>query len=131
MPPDRLFTLDEARTLLPTVRRLLTEIQASKRDLDTASVALEHLATLTGGNGHLANDVSQTRHQVETTGNTLQRLLTELDEMGIELKGIEQGLIDFPSLRDDHVVYLCYLLGEDDIEYWHEIEAGFAGRQPL
>ena len=131
MPSQRLFTLDEAHALLPTVRVLLTEIQAAKRDLDAASAELERLLGLTGGNGHLAGQVSQARANAESRGRALQDKLAELDGLGIEIKGIEQGLIDFPSLREDRVVYLCYLLGEDDITFWHEVDGGFAGRQPL
>ena len=51
--------------------------------------------------------------------------------LGVELKGIEQGLVDFPTMRDGRVVYLCWQLGEGTIAYWHEIDAGFSGRQPL
>jgi hypothetical protein len=60
------------------------------------------------------------------------KLTTELHEIGIELKDYSRGLIDFPAMRDDHVVLLCWQLGEDEqIEWWHEVEAGFAGRQPI
>jgi hypothetical protein len=131
MARERLFTLDEARALLPTVRVLLVEIQDAKRDLDEATLELERLLILTGGNGHLAGQVSRARASAESTAQGLQNRLAELDDLGIEIKGIEQGLIDFPSMRNDHVVYLCYLLGEDDIAFWHEIDGGFAGRQPL
>ena len=131
MPSQRLFTLGEARALLPTVRVILTDIVQTKRDLDAASAELDRLLTLTGGNGHLAGQVAQARAQAEAKGHELAARLQELDDLGIEIKGIEQGLIDFPSLREDRVVYLCYLLGEDDIDFWHEVDGGFAGRQPL
>jgi hypothetical protein len=131
MPGQRLFTLEEARTLLPTVRVLLADIQAAKRDLDQASAELDRLLGLTGGNGHLAGQVSRAQTEAHTKGQALADRLAELDDLGIEIKGIEQGLIDFPSMRGDRVVYLCYLLGEDDITFWHEVDGGFAGRQPL
>jgi hypothetical protein len=51
--------------------------------------------------------------------------------MGIKVKDLQVGLVDFPAWRDDHEVYLCWKYGEDDIQFWHEIEAGFAGRQPI
>ncbi len=60
------------------------------------------------------------------------KLTTEFHELGIQLKDYSRGLIDFPSMRDGHVVLLCWQLGEDEqIEWWHEVEAGFAGRQPI
>ena len=51
--------------------------------------------------------------------------------LGVEIKDLDRGLCDFPALREGRVVYLCWVFGEDDIEWWHDIEAGFAGRQPL
>ena len=131
MPSDRLFTLDEALTLLPTVRQLLTEIQAAKRDLDQRSAELDRLLGLTGGNGHLAADVASTRQGVHTAGARLESLITELDGLGVELKGIEEGLVDFPSEREGRTVLLCYRLGEDTIAWWHDLDTGFPGRQPL
>jgi hypothetical protein len=57
--------------------------------------------------------------------------MAELDDLGVELKGIDDGLIDFPTTREGRVVYLCWRLGEDEIGWWHETDGGFAGRQPL
>jgi hypothetical protein len=128
---DRLFTLEEARALLPTVRQLLTEIQAAKGEVDTKGAALARLMALTGGNGHLESDLARARDDVEYAAGDLQDRIAELEDVGVELKGIDEGLCDFPSLREDHVVYLCFRLGENDIEYWHELDTGFSGRQPL
>jgi hypothetical protein len=131
MPNNRLFTLDEALALLPTVRQLLTEIQGAKQELDAASAELDRLLGLTGGNGHLAADVASTRDAVRSAGGRIEALSGELDDLGVQLKGIDEGLIDFPSERDGRVVLLCWRLGEETIAWWHEIETGFAGRQPL
>ena len=131
MPSDRLFTLNEALELLPTVRQLITEIQDAKRDLDTLSVELERLLGLSGGNGHLAADVASTRQNVRLAGGRLEGLLRELDDLGVELKSIEEGLVDFPSEREGRVVLLCWRQGEETIAWWHEIETGFSGRQRL
>ncbi len=131
MPSNRLFTLDEALELLPTVRQLINEIQETKRELDAASAELDRLLGLTGGNGHLAADVASTRDGVRSAGGRLEALIGELDGIGVQLKGIEDGLVDFPSERDGRVVLLCWRSGEETIGWWHEIESGFAGRQPL
>jgi hypothetical protein len=131
MPSDRLFTLDEALGLLPTVRQLIAEIQDAKSDLDTQSLELDRLLGLSGGNGHLAADVASTRQSVRLAGALLEGLMSELDDLGVELKGIDEGLVDFPSEREGRVVLLCWRAGEETIAWWHEIESGFAGRQPL
>ena len=128
---DRLFTLDEARALLPTVRQLLTEIQAAKGEVDTKGAEMARLLALTGGNGHLQGDLTVARSNVETAAGALQDRIAELEDLGVELKGLDEGLCDFPSMREDRVVYLCFRLGEEDIEYWHELDTGFTGRQPL
>jgi hypothetical protein len=128
---DRLFTLDEARSLLPTVRQLLAEIQAAKAEVDAKGRDMARLLGATGGNGHLEGDLARARDAVEYAAGDLQERIAELEDIGVEVKGIDEGLCDFPSLREDRVVYLCFRLGEDDIEYWHELDTGFAGRQPL
>ena len=128
---DRLFTLDEALALLPVVKQLIAEIQAAKGDLETRSAELERLTALSGGNGHHAADISSTREQLQKSAERLQALMSELDGLGVELKGIDDGLVDFPSRREGRTVYLCWRADEETIEYWHDIEAGFAGRQRL
>jgi hypothetical protein len=127
----RLFTLEEALILLPTVRQLLIEIQEAKRELDKTSAEVERLLGLTGGNGHLAEDVARAREAVQVAAVKLEALMSELDSLGVQLKGIEEGLVDFPSEREGRVVLLCYRLGEETIAWWHDEETGFAGRQPL
>jgi hypothetical protein len=126
-----LFTLEQALELLPVVRQLLVEIQVKKREVDEASETLEGLLALSSGNGHLLTDVAQARQAVEETATELRSLMSELDETGAELKGIEEGLIDFPSEREGRVVYLCWRMGEETISFWHELDTGFPGRQPL
>jgi hypothetical protein len=127
----RLFTLDEAIVLLPTVRQLMTEIQDAKSDVDALTTELERLMGLTGGNGHLAADMDEVRESIPGAAAKLQKLIEELDGIGVELKGIDEGLVDFPSERDGRVVNLCWRLGEETIAWWHELDTGFASRQPL
>lgn len=127
----RLFTLEEATALLPTVRQLILEIQEAKRDLDGTAAEVERLLGLTGGNGHLAEDVARARREAQVAAVKLETLMTELDSLCVQLKGIEEGLVDFPSDRNGRVVLLCYRLGEETIAWWHDEDTGFAGRQPL
>ena len=128
---DKLFTLDEAIALLPAMRQMLTEIQQRKHDLEQRSARLDGLLASTSGNGHHATDVAAMRQELQAAATQLQQLMNELDATGAVLKGIDDGLIDFASMREGRVVYLCWRLGEDTISFWHELDTGFAGRQPL
>ena len=124
----KLFTIQEANALLPSVRPIVARIQQAHRRLsryrDDARKASE--AAEQGGGG-IENGVAY--------ANVLTRLtaeMSELDTLGVQLKDFERGLIDFPSLRDGKVVLLCWQMGEgDELEWWHDLDAGFAGRTPL
>lgn len=126
---ERLFTLQEALAALPQAARLLLDIQEWKEELEQRSLSLEHLLNTTGGNGHLAADIAEARAGVQSAATELDRAFREMDALGVELKGIDTGLLDFPSLRDGRIVYLCWKQGEETIAFWHDVEAGFAGRQ--
>jgi hypothetical protein len=127
----RLFTLDEALEALPEVRRIMQQAQAYKDDLDKAATVLEALLVLTSGNGRLERDINKAHKEAERAAQALQGCLDELDGLGAELKGLEEGLVDFPCERDGRIVYLCWRFGEETISWWHELDTGFGGRQPL
>ena len=123
----KLFTVEEANELLPTLRpkllriKHLYEIIGSLREAATAAAA----AAAAGGGMEGGSLYVKTLYEVG-------KLMTELAETGVELKDHDRGLIDFPSLRNGRVVLLCWQLDEgDEILWWHDVEAGFAGRQPL
>ena len=124
----KIFTVQEANALLPSVRVIVGKIQRSHRQLsryrDDAKKASE--AAEQGGGG-FADGVVYAAVLTELTTQ-----LAELEGLGVQLKDFERGLIDFPSLRDGRVVLLCWQLGEgDQLEWWHDVDAGFAGRTPL
>jgi hypothetical protein len=124
----KLFTIHEANALLPSVRVILAGIQRSYRILtqfrDEARKAAE--AAEQGGGG-IEDGVAYAGVLTELTSQ-----MSELDTLGVQLKDFERGLIDFPSLRDGRVVLLCWQMGEgDELEWWHDVDAGFAGRTPL
>lgn len=132
MPP-RLFTLAEAEAALPRVVSILEAIRDARRAMARGEGDLEQLLGPTRSNGH---GVSGERMEMvrAATMRAMAELRTraaELDEMGVELKDPDTGLVDFRCLREGRVVYLCWRLGEPRIEWWHELDAGFAGRQPL
>lgn len=127
------YTLAEAEALLPAIREELASMQACKREVDAIRVDLEHAADKTSGNGHVKDEtaLAKRRQQAEALVEEMNRRLQRFNEWGIELKGLEEGLVDFPSDRDGRTVYLCWKQGEDHIEWWHDLDTGFAGRQPL
>ena len=124
----KIFTIQEANALLPSVRLILAKIQRAHRRLseyrDEARKAAE--AAEQGGGG--VEDGAA--YAIILTDLTSQ--MSELDTLGVQLKDFERGLVDFPSLRDGRVVLLCWQMGEgDELEWWHDVDAGFAGRTPL
>lgn len=128
-----LFTLDEAEAMLPQVRDELLAMQACKREVDELRGSFDHAAQKSAGNGHVKDEdaLADKRRRAEALVEQINERLARINEWGVELKGIDEGLIDFPSRRDERVVYLCWRLGEARIAWWHEIDAGFSGREPL
>ena len=130
----RLYTEPEARSALPNVIPILTRLRdafVALRALQ-ASVAVESRGA--SGDGNLVAspwDEPDAPNRADALNAELRSAAALLSAQGIEIKDPERGLIDFYSEREGHVIYLCYLLGEPDLLYWHELDAGFAGRQPL
>lgn len=124
----KLFTVDEANSLLPTVRPIIKSIQKSHRRLATFQSSARHAAQgAEHGGGGMPSGPRYAKLLVELSTHAGQ-----LEGLGIQLKDYQQGLIDFPSMRDGRVVLLCWKADEGDtLEWWHDVEAGFAGRQPL
>ncbi|MFN2491589.1 MAG: DUF2203 domain-containing protein [Pyrinomonadaceae bacterium] len=124
----KLFTVDEANALLPSVRQILRKIQRSRKKLSTLSeeAKLASAGAEQGGGG-MASGIHYASLLTNFTSSVGQ-----LESLGVQLKDFERGLVDFPSLREGRVVLLCWQLGEgDQLEWWHDTEAGFAGRTPL
>jgi hypothetical protein len=122
---ERHYTLEEASELLPRVVELITQMRTARDRLGDreAREALSDAGPTNGG-GEPGRTVSEGFLQ-------LQAAITELRELEVVLRDLDRGLLDFPSLREGREVYLCWEDGEDAIRYWHEPEAGFAGRRPL
>lgn len=125
----KLFTVEEANDLLPLVRPKLEKIKSHYEKLAVfreAAKAAALAATEFGGGG-MEGGSAYVKSLYE-----IGKITTEIHKLGVQLKDYTRGLIDFPSMRDDRVVLLCWQLGEgEEIEWWHELEAGFIGRQPL
>lgn len=126
------FTPDEAEKLLPRLSELLLQMQERKAEHDRLAQEVLEFEARMASNGHLVEkELNETRQELATVAAEVNRLIEKVQELGCELKDIDQGLVDFRWLRDGREVYLCWKLGEPGIAWWHELETGFAGRQPL
>ncbi len=124
----KLFTIQEANALLPSVRVILAKIQRAHGRLSQYRDEVRKAAEAAEqGGGGIDSGVAYAGILTVLTSQ-----MSELDTLGVQLKDFERGLVDFPSLRDGKVVLLCWQMGEgDELEWWHDVDAGFAGRTPL
>ncbi len=122
----RYYTLSEARATLPKVKEYMALIQAARREIlrirPAALPALEKAAQ---------NGGSKEAGELFTHGARLEQGVKGIMALGIVVKDIDRGLVDFLGLRNGREVYLCWQAGEVDIETWHDVNAGFAGRRPI
>jgi len=125
----RTFTLDEAQSLLPVLESLLKRAIDGKHSAEEAESDLAGLAQriyLSGG-----MRVAQQRAELESHLTKVKESMAEIDAIGVQVKDLDAGLLDFPFKLEDEVVLLCWKLGESSIEHWHTVESGFGGRQPV
>ena len=127
----KIFSLAEADQVLPLVRRIAVDIRGEYRAWKQAMVDFELAIAGVQAGGPEPDHARALREEVERRAVRVQALVEELGELGCELKDFEAGLVDFYALLDDRLVFLCWRLGEDRITHWHEVDAGFAGRQPI
>jgi hypothetical protein len=131
-PKKKFFTVEEANNTLPLVRAIVTDIVRQTRgvqDLRARLSAIRRDPRRPAADVY-SEELAHSEAELAAEESSLAELIDELGRLGIELKGPD-GLCDFPSLRDGRVVYLCWRLGEPEVMHWHELDAGFGGRQPL
>ena len=129
----RHFTPEEANAALDDVRPLVEQMVETRR---AHVAALERQEELEGhirgnGGGIPPAELAETAAEVERLERELARTVDALTEFGVQVKDLDEGLIDFPALRRGETVLLCWKLGEEEIRYWHTLAGGFAGRQEL
>ena len=128
------FTLDEAQSLLPLVESLLnraTESKQAAEEIDDELSALSRRIHMAGGMNIDIAKVSARRSEIEQHVQRARETMAEIDEIGVQVKDLDTGLLDFPCRIEDEVVLLCWKKGEQAIEHWHTMESGFKGRQPI
>jgi len=126
MDEERVFTLAEAQSLLPRLRTLLEELSQEWKRMSELNPEIQKARDNAPLNGYSKFGVEY----VESVSH-LMSLIHEIKDMGVLLKDADKGLCDFPYIKGGRMVYLCWQLGEDTIQYWHDVETGFAGRKPL
>ena len=130
---DRYFTVEEANAALEEVRPLAEAMVARRRALLTAQARREQLLGDIAGNGGgiPPSELAEAADEEERLAERLAAALEQLAGLGVLVKDLDAGLVDFPSVRGGETVLLCWRVGEDDIRYWHGVDEGFAGRKPL
>jgi hypothetical protein len=131
---SKTFTLSEAQTLLPVVEALLRKAQAAGAragELEREMQQLSQKIFMSGGMHVNVVQAAKRRAEREKATQEARDTLAEIDEIGVQVKDLAQGLLDFPCIVEGQTVLLCWKLGEKEIGFWHTEEDGFAGRKPL
>lgn len=128
------FTLDEAQSLLPVLEALLKRAIQAKKAVEEVQEEMQVLVRRIFLAGGMLLDVDYVRRKRAALDLHVQQAkdsLAEIEAIGVQVKDLDTGLLDFPCLIDGETVLLCWKMGEERIEYWHSLEAGFRGRQPV
>ena len=129
----RTFTPDEANASLVELRPIVERMVQHRRNLTEAQLQQAELVTRIAGNGGdmVPSDLNDAADTIQREAAAISECAERINAVGAEVKSLEEGLLDFPALRGDEVVLLCWRLGEDEIQYWHRTDEGFTGRKPL
>ncbi len=129
--PKKYFTLDQANKTLPLVRRIVSDITSLHPKWRDLVYRYELVAAQSDPKWGESTEQVDLRMQIEGVARQINGYLVELEEIGCVFKGFEEGLVDFYGQLDGREMFWCWKQGEERISHWHELEAGFAGRQPI
>ena len=126
------YTLDEANAMLPQVRAVLLQLAVEKARLESVVASMTGDRDPASGNGHAdhVGALARSEAAMNEIGGGMRALVEHLETMGVELRDLEQGLVDFPGERDGQPVWLCWRLAEPAVAFWHALDQGFASRRP-
>jgi len=130
----RYFSLEEARAALPVVGRSIREAVQAKQQYQEAEALIQQLAQriLMAGGMHVDSARTEAwKAQVDSSGHILKSAMERIEELGVLVKDLDTGLVDFPTLFKGEEVYLCWRMDEADIDHWHGIHEGFSGRKAI
>jgi hypothetical protein len=122
----RYFTLEEANDALENIRPMMEQIQSIRKEILARQPEVWPVIERAAGNGG-----NRAASLIAFDFERLDDLVHQIMDTGAVIKDLDNGLVDFPALREGHEVYLCWQHGEERIDFWHEKDAGFAGRQPI
>ena len=128
--PTRLFTVATATEMLPVVTPILERMQGDQQSLDGIGNRLDAISVAMRANGH-ALEAFRLEQEAQRLRKRITEDVVQLARLGVEVKNIAIGLIDFPAMREGEIVLLCWMLGEGEIAFWHGLHTGFAGRRPI
>jgi len=131
---ERTFTLDEAQSLLPVLESLLRAAISGKKimeEVEAEMQALQHRIFLNGGTRVDVVSVARRKAERAKAEQRAKDALAEIDSIGVQVKDIDIGLLDFPCEVEGETVLLCWRMGEHSITHWHSTSEGFAGRKPI
>lgn len=131
VPDIRIFTVAKANSALPLVRRIVADITAEHPRWRDLVARYELAAAGARPEQGETKDMLVLRREVDRAAERISAYIAELEQIGCQVKGFEQGLVDFYGMVQGRVVCLCWQQGEDAIAHWHELETGFTGRQPI
>ena len=129
----RTFTPEEANAALVELRPIVERMVQHRRNLIAAQKLQAELVTRIAGNGGdmMPSDLREAAETIQREAVSIAKCAEHINAVGAEIKSLEEGLLDFPAKRGDEDVLLCWKLGENEIQYWHGVDEGFAGRKPL
>jgi hypothetical protein len=127
--PRRSYTLEEANALVPQVRAVLLQLAVEQRRLDATHAAM-HRQLEGNGNPASAEEATRLEREVADIGDGMRTLLGLLDDLGVQLRDPEMGLVDFPAEREGRRVWLCWRLADPAVAFWHGTDEGYASRKP-
>ena len=130
---DPVFTPAEANSALSKVRPVAERLVAVRERMRELERSQGELATAIGGNGggYAASDLSAAESELSGLADAAIACVEKLEELGVTVKDLDLGLLDFPALLDGRVVELCWHVGEEAVAFWHEVGEGYAGRKPI
>lgn len=130
----RCFTVEQANAMLPLVRAITEDLVSLGREVFERRQRLEYLKASRkkdDPSDPYMEELLQVEEELERQTEKLRGYVRELEDLGVEPKSATEGLIDFPAVLDGRPVFLCWKLGEPEVMFWHDLESGFAGRQPI
>ena len=129
----KIFSVEEADKFIPKLKQLLKELRGLRDEIESKKVEMDLLEIVGVVSRQASTEESMPKEMEDLNrlAGEFNKRLEELEDIGCHVKDLDQGLVDFFSVRNGHLVYLCWKEGEDSIQYWHTLDGGFKGRQPI